>query len=157
MNPLYYSILEEEYNMAAGGTKANTPLPSIPTLPATDPLIPSGGGGSTSPEIQQQTGLDPIVEAVTEPTPAVEPTPTTQPITNIYIQDGLIGGIKSTFPLPTTELPVPIDDMIGGGGGGGGIGMPSSSKKGAVVRKKTFLPLLVAAAGIGIIILKPFK
>jgi hypothetical protein len=163
-----------QYFLATGKTTEGASMPLAPTLdprvptapssPTLDPSAPTGGGsGGGYPEAPV---LDPVLEPSLEPSTSTNgDTNTTKPVTNIYIQDGLLSGGSTMIPLPTAELETPIGDGVGGSGGGGGGfggggGMPSGDgAKGAAMLPfgKTIIPLVVIAAGVGMLILKPIK
>ena len=165
MNPYYQLAMANSYSNATKEA-ATFQTSTKPTL-ATSTYVDRGGGttATTVDPIKEEPTytptLDPTLELVTASEMTQPTTYPTKPTTNIYIQDGLLSGGLTKYPLPTAEVETPIDDLVGGGGGfGGGGGMGEEKvmdEVGNVIAVKTWMPLIVIAAGIAVIIFKPLK
>lgn len=114
---------------------------------------------------KELTPIDP-----SDPSPVLDPSPPTEPTAppileddntipsstgsggaTINIYDGNIVGRTTSLPLSTAILA----EAVTQGGGMGGFG--EDSREGITVKQRTIIPLVVIAAGIAILILKPFK
>ena len=152
MNPYYQYLIMNGYSHAVGeeqlrDERTPTPTPPPPTTqeardePTSEPTPPPT---TTTGDTQQETKSGTTI--------------------NIFNPDGMT---SST----TTAQDVSLDTLTGdfetgtdiGGGGGGGFGGGAMMGEDEVVdgegqlRIRTWIPLIVIAAGIGMIVLKPFK
>jgi hypothetical protein len=176
MNPFYQlSIVEDAfYNL----TDSKREIVSISPkeiepkeIVAVKPTIYSSPILDTKPTVETRPlAIDPILDKpITDPIietrPAVAIGDTSAPIKdgttiNIFNPDGQTSttSLSDIVSVDTATGEVETGNTIGGGGGGGMMGGgEDSDKQGQVPIVKTWIPLLVIAVGIGVIILKPIK
>lgn len=162
MNPYYQYLIMNGYANAIGETARD------PETPPTGTGTTGGGLGESAPVTSIPTTEESKAPSEPEPTPPTTSTGDTQQeaksgtTINIFNPYGTSSTTTTADDVSvdtlTGEIETGTDGVFGGGGGGGifgGEGEDGEEGRQAIV--KSWLPLIVIAAGIGVIILKPFK
>ena len=173
MNPYYqYAIAKGYYNADAVMRQASTNI----SAPLQDEII-SDSISQVGESMSEPAPTSPVIRPTTpvQISPDLDSTPLVNTLGDTQIKP--VGGTTINIFNPdgqtsttTTAEDVALDTLtgdletgtdIGGGGFGGGGGMGSEGDAGTVeimaVPVKTWIPLIVIAVGVAVIILNPFK